>query len=169
MPKPLYLRELRPRARALLRQGRLPADLAAHEEKIAGPCPFRAPELDSLLARFRSLRDPRRGHGLRQRQPFVLAGAAVATLLGASGRTDGKPLQLFSAVSHRLRLTLAQLPIAEQSNESPALPQLLHTLPKLEGTRFTADALHCQQESARVACLPAGRSRRNWAAATCLA
>jgi hypothetical protein len=83
VPKQLYLSELRPSARALLRQGRLPADLAAHEANLAGPCPFRAPELDSLLERFRVLRDPRRGHGLRHRQPFVLACAAVATLMGA--------------------------------------------------------------------------------------
>ncbi len=80
-PKQLYLRELRPRARAVLRRGRLPHDLAAHEEKIAGPCPFRAGELGSLLDRFRLLRDARCGHGLRHRQPFVLACAAVATLI----------------------------------------------------------------------------------------
>ena len=52
-PKQLYLRELRPGARALLRRGRLPSNLAEHEEKIAGPCPFRAGELGSLLERFR--------------------------------------------------------------------------------------------------------------------
>ena len=228
-PKQLYLRELRPGARSLLRRGRLPQALAEHEEQIAGPCPWRAGELGSLLERFRVLRDPRSGHGLRHRQPFVLACAAVATLMGSSGyqafedtcqkftqrqlkalgcqqdkahryaapsdstflrvltrldaahfesvvgawlleqevsglerlavdgkvlrgsgRTDGKPLQLFSAVSHRLRLTLAQVPIAEKSNEIPALPLLLRSLPSLEGTLITADALHCQQESARV-------------------
>ena len=228
-PKQLYLRELRPGARALLRRGRLPAGLAEHEEQIAGPCPLRAGELGSLLERFRVLRDARRGHGLRHRQPFVLACAAVATLMGSSGyqafedtckkftqrqlkalgcqqdaegdyaapsdstfwrvltrldaahfesvvgawlleqevsvlarlavdgkvlrgsgRTDGQPLQLFSAVSHRLRLTLAQVPIQEKSNEIPALPPLLRSLPSLEGTLVTADALHCQQESARV-------------------
>ena len=228
-PKQLYLRELRPKARALLRRGRLPPNLAEHEEKIAGPCPFRAGELGSLLERFRGLRDPRCGHGLRHRQPFVLACAAVATLMGnsgyqafedtcqkftqrqlqalgcqrdktgryaapsdstflrvltrldaahfeavvgawlleqevsalerlavdgkvlrGSGRRDGKALQLFSAVSHRLRLTLAQVPIAEKGNEIPALPPLLRSLPALEGTLITADALHCQQESARV-------------------
>ena len=228
-PKQLYLRELRPRARAVLRRGRLPADLAEHEEKIAGPCPFRAGELGSLLDRFRVLRDARRGHGLRHRQPFVLACAAVATLMGSSGyqafedtchkftqrqlralgcrpdeagryaapsdtpffrvltaldaahfeavvgawlleqevsvlerlavdgkvlrgsgRRDGQPLQLFSAVSHRLRLTLAQVPIQEKSNEIPALPVLLRSLPALAGTLITADAMHCQQDSARV-------------------
>lgn len=228
-PKQLYLRELRPRARFILRRGRLPPDLIEHEEKIAGPCPFRAGELGSLLDRFRTLRDLRCGHGLRHRQPFVLACAAVATLMGASGyqafedtckkftprqlkalgcqqddaghyaapsdstffrvltrldavhfesvvgawlleqevsvlarlavdgkvlrgsgRLDGKPLQLFSAVSHRLRLTLAQVPIEQKTNEIPALPPLLRSLPSLEGTLITADAMHCQQESGRV-------------------
>ncbi len=227
-PKQLYLRELRPQARAVLRRGRLPQDLAEHEENLAGPCPFRASALGSLLDRFRFLRDPRHGHGLRHRQPFVLACAAVATLMGASGyqayedigrkftqrqlkalgcqqdpeghyaapsdstffrvltgveaadfetlvggwlleqepaavarlavdgkvlrgsgRRDGKPLQLLSVVSHRLRLTLAQVPIAEKSNEIPALRPLLQSLQDLEGTLITADALHCQQQSAQ--------------------
>jgi len=230
-PKQLYLRELRPRAMSLLRQGRLPSDLAEHEEKISGPCPLRATQLDSLLEVFQQFRDPRRGHGLRHRQAFVLACAAVAMLMGAagyeafeeecqkltqrqlralgcrqnpktgryrppsdstffrvlnrldaaefdlrigqwmiaqeisilqglavdgkclrgSGRTDGKPLQLLSAVSHRLRLTVAQEPIQEKSNEIPAIKPLLNKLPKaaLEGTMITADALHCQQETTR--------------------
>lgn len=230
-PKQLYLRELRPRAMGLLRQGRLPSDLAEHEEKISGPCPLRATQLDSLLEVFQQFRDPRRGHGLRHRQAFVLACAAVAMLMGAagyeafeqecqkltqrqlralgcrqnpktgryrppsdstffrvlnrldaaefdlrigqwmiaqeicilqglavdgkclrgSGRTDGKPLQLLSAVSHRLRLTVAQEPIQEKSNEIPAIKPLLNKLPKamLEGTMITADALHCQQETTR--------------------
>lgn len=230
-PKQLYLRELRPRAMGLLRQGRLPSDLAEHEEKISGPCPLRAAQLDSLLEVFEQFKDPRRGHGLRHRQAFVLACAAVAMLMGAagyeafeeecqkltqrqlralgcrqnpktgryrppsdstffrvmnkldaaefdlrigqwmiaqeisilqglavdgkclrgSGRTDGKPLQLLSAVSHRLRLTVAQEPIQEKSNEIPAIKPLLNKLPKgaLEGTMITADALHCQQETTR--------------------
>jgi len=84
-PKQLYLRELRPGARKLLRRGRLPRDLAEHEEKITGPCPFRAGQLGSLLERFGRLPDGRRGHGLRHRQPFVLACAAIATLMGSCG------------------------------------------------------------------------------------
>ena len=74
--------------------------------------------------------------------------AVDGKVLRGSGRTDGKPLQLLSAVSHRLRLTVAQEPIAEKSSEIPALPPLLKKLP-LEKTLITADALHCQQESAR--------------------
>jgi hypothetical protein len=63
----------------------LPPGLAEHEENVAGPCPLRAGELSSLVERFRALRDRRSGHGLRHRQPFVLACAAVATLMGAGG------------------------------------------------------------------------------------
>lgn len=230
-PKQLYLRELRPRALGILRQGRWPAELAEHEEKVGGPCPLRATHLGSLLEVFAELKDRRRGHGLRHRQPFVLACAALAMLMGAGGyeafeaecskltqrqlralgcgkdpttdryrppsdstffrvlngidaahfdllmgqwmmaqeisilqalaidgkclrgsaRTDGKPLQLLSAVSHRLRLTVAQEPIAEKSNEIPALQPLLRKLPQgaLEGSLLTADAIQCQQESSR--------------------
>jgi hypothetical protein len=228
-PKQLYLKELQPGARALLRRGRWPEELAAQEERIAGPCPWHAPALESLLDRFGELRDGRSGHGLRHRQPFVLACAAVAVLMGAGGyqaledtcdkftqrqlralgcqrdrdgdyaapsdstfyrvlskldthrfdrlvgdwlleqeisvvarlavdgktlrgsaRTDGKPLQLLSAVTHRLRLTLAQVPIEEKSNEIPAFPKLLRDLPKIDYALVTADPMHCQQESARV-------------------
>lgn len=230
-PKQLYLRELQPGAMNLLRRGRLPATLAEHEEKISGPCPLRATHLSSLLEVFKEFKDQRRGHGLRHTQPFVLACAAVAMLLGGggyesfedlcsklsqrqlralgcrqdpktqkyrapsdttffrglnqlnaaefdlrigqwmmaqeisilqglavdgkclrgSGRGDGKPLQLLSAVSHRLRLTVAQEPLQEKSNEIPAIKPLLKKLPKgaLEGSMITADALHCQQETAR--------------------
>ena len=229
VPKQLYLRELCPRARQQLRQARLPAELAVHEADLAGPCPFRAPALASLLERFATLPDARRGHGLRHRQRFILACAAVATLLGAcgyrafentckkftqrqlralgcqraeadghyyppsdttfqrvlkqldaaqfatgvggwlaepeigavarlavdgkvlrgSGRHDGKPWQLLSAVTHHLRLTLDQIPIAEKSNEIPALQPLLRRVQPPPGTLITADAMHCQQASAR--------------------
>jgi hypothetical protein len=228
-PKQLYMRQLRPRACPLLRQARLPAHLAEHEEVIAGPCPFRADQLDSLLEAFKTLGDSRRGHGLRHPQPFVLACAAMAMLMGGgsyqafedicgkftqrqlkalgcrfdwkkkvygppsdstfyrvlnrldsatfdlvvgqwmmqqelsvlqalavdgkvlrgSGRGDGKPLQLLSAVSHRLRLTVAQEPIQEKSNEIPAIKPLLNKVP-CQGALITADALHCQQETARL-------------------
>jgi len=228
-PKQLYLRALVPEAQRWLRQARLPAALAPYEAEVAGPCPFRAPALESLLERLGALPDARRGHGLRHRQRFVVACAVVSTLMGAcgyrafentakkftqrqlralgcspdeedggyyppsdstfqrvinrldasgvatiagewlaeqevgalgrlavdgkvlrgSGRHDGKPLQLLSAVTHHLRLTLDQIPIAEKSNEIPALKPLLRRLPVPAGTLVTADAMHCQQESAR--------------------
>jgi predicted transposase YbfD/YdcC len=49
-----------------------------------------------------------------------------------------------------VRLTLGQVPIADKSNEIPALQPLLRALPSLEGSLITADAMHCQQESARL-------------------
>ena len=80
---------------------------------------------------------------------IVEALAADGKVLRGSGRQDGKPLQLLSAVSHRLRLTLGQEPIEEKSNEIPALIPLLRRIAPPPGTIVTADALHCQQESAR--------------------
>lgn len=228
-PKQLYLRELRPGAYRKLRQARWPEELAVFEAEVAGPCPFRAPALESLLDQLSALRDSRYGHGLQHPQRFVLACAAVCTLMGAcgyrafentskkftqrqlralgakpnehdgryyppsdstfqrvlnkvdavalahligqwlaqqeisalarlavdgkvlrgSGRHDGKPLQLLSAVTHHLRLTLDQVAIEEKSNEIPALKPLLKKLDLPPGTLITADALHCQQQSAR--------------------
>jgi len=228
-PKQLYLRELRPGDRKRLRQARLAQELALYETEVAGPCPFRAPALGRLLDRLGALPDSRSGHGLRHRQRFVLACAAVSTLMGAcgyrafentckkltqrqlralgcrpdeedgkyyppsdstfqrvlnkidavavasiigrwlaeqeigalaqlaidgkvlrgSGRHDGKPLQLLSAVTHHLRLTLDQIAIEEKSNEIPALKPLLKKLNLPPGGLITADAMHCQQESAR--------------------
>lgn len=228
-PKALYLRELHPGACRRLRQARLPEPLAAYEAEVAGPCPFRAPALESLLSSLGALPDARYGHGLRHKQRFVLACAAVCTLMGAcgyrafentckkftqrqlralgstpdeedgryyppsdstfqrvlnrvdavrvasligqwlaqqevgalaqlavdgkvlrgSGRHDGKPLQLLSAVTHHLRLTLDQVAIEEKSNEIPALKPLLKKLALPPGTLITADAMHCQQQSAR--------------------
>ena len=228
-PKQLYLKELKPGARHLLRRGRLPQWLQEHEDAVSGPCPFRAEALGSLLTRFRKLGDARRGHGLQHTQPYVLACACVAIMMGAggyqsiqdvcrkfterqlkalgcrkdrlgnykapsdttflrvlrkldtdvfdqivgewlleqevsdvqqlaidgktlrgSGRSDGKPLQLLSVVTHRLRLTLGQVAIEDKSNEIPALPQLIRSLPAFEKVLVTADAMHCQQESSRV-------------------
>ena len=96
--------------------------------------------------------DLRIGQWMMAQEISILQGLAVdGKCLRGSARTDGKPLQLLSAVSHRLRLTVAQEPIQEKSNEIPALKPLLQQLPKgaLEGSLITADALHCQQESAR--------------------
>jgi len=228
-PKQLFLREVRPKACRLLRQARWPEALATLEAEVAGPCPFRAPALESLVERLATLPDARVGHGLWHRQRFVLACAAVATLMGVcgyrafenaclkftqrqlralgcqfdeerqgyyppsdttfqrvlkqldagllakvigawlaeqevgalsrlavdgkvlrgSGRHDGKPVQLLSAVTHHLRLTLEQVPIQEKSNEIPALKPLLQKVKPPPGTLVTADAMHCQQESAR--------------------
>src|ERR1043166_6114670 len=84
-PKQLYLRELRRGACQRLRQARLPEELAVYETDLAGPCPFQASALESLLESLGALPDSRYGHGLRHRQRFVLACAAVCTLMGACG------------------------------------------------------------------------------------
>ena len=229
-PKQLSWRALRPPARRLLRQARWPEALAAQEAERAGPGPFRASALQRLVERWATWPEARRGHGLRHRQRFVLAAAAVSTLMGVCGdrafentarkftqrqwrarraqchedtgryaapsdstfqrvlsqieprplarrvgawlaeqetgalvrlaidgkvlrgrgRHDGKALQLLSAVTHHLRLTLDQIPVAEKSNEIPALPELLRQLKPRPGTLITADAMHGQQERARV-------------------
>jgi hypothetical protein len=228
-PKQLYLRELCRGARRRLRQARLSGEWARYESQVTGPCPFQAPALESLLDRLGALPDSRSGHGLRHRQRFVLACAAVCTLMGAcgyrafentckkftqrqlralgcrpdeddghyyppsdstfqrvlnkvdaaavasligrwlgqqeigalaqlavdgkvlrgSGRHDGKPVQLLSAVTHHLRLTLDQIAIEEKSNEIPALKPLLKKLDLPAGVLISADAMHCQQESSR--------------------
>ncbi len=70
-------------------------------------------------------------------------------MLRGSGRHDGKPLQLLSAVTHHLRLALDQIPIEQKSNEIPALKPLLKKRTPPRGTLVTADAMHCQQESTR--------------------
>jgi hypothetical protein len=228
-PKQLYLRPLDSDAYRKLRQARWPKELAVFEADVAGPCPFQAPALESLLDRLSVMGDLRYGHGLQHPLRFVLACAAVCTLMGAcgyrafentskkftqrqlramsakpneedgryyppsdstfqrvisqieaprlasiigdwlaeqeigalaqlavdgkvlrgSGRHDGKPVQLLSAVTHHLRLTLDQIAIEEKSNEIPALKPLLKKLDLPPGTLITADAMHCQQESAR--------------------
>ena len=92
------------------------------------------------------------GQWMTGQEIFILQGLAVdGKCLRGSARTDGNPLQLLSAVSHRLRLTVAQEPIREKSNEIPATKPLLQKLPPaaLEGSLITADTLHCQQETAR--------------------
>lgn len=96
--------------------------------------------------------DLRLGQWMVAQEPSILQSLAVdGKCLRGSARAEGRPVQLLSAVSHRLRLTVAQVPVEEKSNEIPALQPLLRKLPRgaLEGSLITADALHCQQESAR--------------------
>ena len=97
--------------------------------------------------------DLRIGQWMMAQEISVLQGLAIdGKCLRGSARTDGKALQLLSVVSHRLRLTVAQQPVEEKSNEIPALEPLLRKLPQgaLEGSLITADAMQCQQESSRL-------------------
>ena len=81
-PKQLYLRQLQAGACRRLRQARWSQAWTAYEAGVAGPCPFRAPALEDLLAGLSVLPDARSGHGLGHRQRLVLATAAVCTLNG---------------------------------------------------------------------------------------
>ena len=78
-----------------------------------------------------------------------LEGVAVdgKTLRGT--RTDAVPgLHLLAAVSHRLGLTLGQIPVGEKTNEIPLAHTLLAGL-LLEGRVLTMDALLTQRAIAR--------------------
>ena len=91
------------------------------------------------------------GAWLAEQEVGALARLAIdGKVLRGSGRHDGKPLQLLSAMTHQLRLTVGQIPIQEKSNEIPALKPLLEKVKPPPGTLLTADAMHCQQESARL-------------------
>lgn len=91
------------------------------------------------------------GEWLLEQEISTMESLAIdGKVLRGSGRTDGKPLILLSAVTHRLRFTLNQVTIKEKSNEIPALPELLRSIGPMEGSLITADAMHCQQESARI-------------------
>jgi len=111
---------------------------------------------DSTFRRALLRIDPRAfaalvGDWLAEQEIGALARLAIdGKVLRGSGRHDGKPLQLLSAVTHQLRLTLRQVPLEEKSNEIPALKPLLEAVNPLPGTVMTADAMHCQQASARL-------------------
>ena len=202
-PKQLYMRALKKSQQHLLSQSSLPSNLSEHEliQKSSHKCPFKAEALGSLLDLFRQSKDPRRVHGLRHPQSFVLACASIAMLMGAgsyqamedicstftqrhlcaigarkdrikerykapsdstffrvlkqidvqwfdevlghwlglrepdcleciavdgktlrgSGCSDGKALQLISAVTHRLRACVAQRAIEKKAMKSPPL------------------------------------------------
>ena len=90
------------------------------------------------------------GQWLLEQESAAIGRLAVdGKVLRGSGRRDGRPLQLLSAVTHHLRLSLGQVSIEEKSNEIPALQPLLQSLALPPGTLITADAMHCQQEGAR--------------------
>lgn len=113
------------------------------------------PPSDSTFRRVLQKLDPARvarliGAWLAEPEAGALARLAVdGKVLRGSGRHDGKALQLLSAVTHQLRLTLDQVPIATKHNEIPALAPLLEKVNPPPGTLITADAMHGQQKSAR--------------------
>jgi hypothetical protein len=56
-------------------------------------------------------------------------------------------VHLLSVLSHRLGLTLGQQAVADHTNEIGAMPAVLAAL-LLEGRVVTADAMHCQRDTA---------------------
>jgi hypothetical protein len=109
---------------------------------------------DSTFLRVLELVDPAHCEAiiagwLCEQEPGQLARLAIdGKVLRGSARGEGRPLALLSLVSHLLRTTLRSVAIGEKSNEIPALRPLLEGM-NLAGTLLSADAMHCQQESAR--------------------
>jgi hypothetical protein len=80
----------------------------------------------------------------RDREPLALDGKTVR---GAA--TEGQPApHLLSVSTHRTQETLAQVRVADKTNEIPVAQALLPHLP-LRGRVITADALHTQTATAR--------------------
>jgi predicted transposase YbfD/YdcC len=64
-------------------------------------------------------------------------------------RQNGRaPLHLISAWACETRMVLGQLRVDDKANEIPALPELLALL-TLDGCIVTADAMHCQKDTAQ--------------------
>lgn len=63
----------------------------------------------------------------------------------ASGKS---PLHSVSVWAYGLRLKLGLSSVSEKSNEIPAVQELIKVL-DLEGSVVTADAMHCQRETAK--------------------
>jgi hypothetical protein len=58
----------------------------------------------------------------------------------------GRAIHLLSLFDHASKCLLSQMLVDGKTNEIPAGPQLLHTIP-LEGRVVTADAIHCQRDT----------------------
>jgi len=88
-------------------------------------------ELDRLLGAWLAARLP-------AEEPLAIDGKAVR----------GAQMTLFAAFSHAAQSVVAQVRVAEKSNEIPAVAPLLQSV-ALEGRVVTADALHTQHATAR--------------------
>ena len=90
-------------------------------------------------------------------QTLLPCGTAKGFTLSFDGKTirsTGKmdsydtPLHIISAHLAELGITIGQRTVSEQSNEIPAMQELLDIL-RIEGCMIVADALHCQKETAK--------------------
>ncbi|MCL4134809.1 UNVERIFIED_CONTAM: hypothetical protein GTU68_016496 [Idotea baltica] len=84
---------------------------------------------------------------------FHLQGETVAidgkTLRGSHDKTAAQqPLHVVNAWANGVNFCLGQVSVESKSNEIPALRELLEIL-KLKGAVVTADAMHCQKETAK--------------------
>lgn len=61
------------------------------------------------------------------------------------GHKSDNPLQLVTAFASQTKLILAQIDIADKTNEISTLPQLLNLI-DISGSIITADALYCQKD-----------------------
>ncbi|MDX1964623.1 MAG: ISAs1 family transposase [Pirellulales bacterium] len=92
-------------------------------------------------------------HSWMDRLAGSLRGQGIAldgkTLLGSyDTAAQSSPLHLLTAYTTGTRLVLRQLKVPEGSNEIPTAGELLECL-ELAGAIVTADALHCQVETAK--------------------
>jgi predicted transposase YbfD/YdcC len=85
--------------------------------------------------------------GLRQTIAEEIIAVDGKTLRRSKARGHG-PLHLVNVWATQNRLILGQWKVNEKSNEITALPALLRAL-ELSGCIVTADALHCQKETAK--------------------
>ena len=67
------------------------------------------------------------------------------TLCGTEDAYD-RAVHLLSLLDHSSKCLLSQMLVEGKTNEIPAGPELLQTMP-LEGRIVTADAMHCQRET----------------------
>lgn len=80
------------------------------------------------------------GQWLLEQEVSAIGRLAVdGKVLRGSGRRDGRRLQLLSAVTHHLRLSLGQEPIGVKSNEILALQPLLESLALRSGVTISSD------------------------------
>ncbi|GAA2969519.1 hypothetical protein GCM10010446_63620 [Streptomyces enissocaesilis] len=68
--------------------------------------------------------------------------------LRGAARAKGRKIHLLAACDHAGGLVLAQLDVGEKTNEITCFRPLLDTLPDLENTVVTSDALHTQHDHA---------------------
>ena len=70
------------------------------------------------------------------------------TLRGARDAT-GNLVHLLAGLCQHSGVVLAQLAVGAKTNEIPMLTKLLDTIPDITGAVITADALHCQRDTAQ--------------------